>query len=87
MTTPAAVGEIALAIRPEHVVIGSTPLSLGKAVITDVVFQGSFKRVIAKPEKDAAMTLLARLPADSAVLPGDVMDFASDPRHVLVLTR
>jgi spermidine/putrescine transport system ATP-binding protein len=62
-------------------------LSLGKAAITDVVFQGSFKRVTAKPEKDAAMTLLARLPADSAVLPGDVMDFACDPRHVLVLTR
>jgi spermidine/putrescine transport system ATP-binding protein len=88
LMAPAEVGtEVTLAIRPEHVVIGNRPLPLGKAAITDVVFQGSFKRVTAKPEKDAAMSLLARLPADSAVLPGDVMDFACDPRHVLVLMR
>ena len=88
LATPAAVGtEIALAIRPEHVVMGSSPLSLGKATIADVVFQGSFKRVTARPEKDVQMTLLARLPADSAVRPGDVLDFACDPTHVLVLTR
>jgi len=88
LTTAATGGTaVSLAIRPEHVVIGTQPLSLGKAAITDVVFQGSFKRVTAKPEKDAAMTLLARLPADSGVQPGDVMDFACDPRHVLVLTR
>ena len=88
LTAPAAAGtEVALAIRPEHVVIGSAPLSLGQATIRDVVFQGSFKRVTAAPEKHAAMTLLARLPADSAVQPGDVMNFACDPRHVLVLTK
>lgn len=88
LTTPAAVGtEITLAIRPEHVVVGSNPLSLGKATITDVVFQGSFKRVTATPEKSSRMSLLARLAADSVVQAGDVMDFACDPRHVLVLTR
>ena len=88
LATPAAVGtEITLAIRPEHVVMGSSPPSLGKATVADVMFQGSFKRVTARPEKHARMTLLARLPADSAVQPGDVLDFACDPKHVLVLTR
>jgi spermidine/putrescine transport system ATP-binding protein len=88
LPTPAVVGtEITLAIRPEHVVLGDHPLSLGRAAIADVVFQGSFKRVSAKPERDAALTLLARLTADSVVQPGDVLDFACDPKHVLVLTR
>jgi spermidine/putrescine transport system ATP-binding protein len=79
--------EIALAIRPEHVAIGNAPLSLGRAEIRDVVFQGSFKRITASPEKDPTLSLLARLPADAAVRPGDHIDFACDPKHVLVLAR
>jgi spermidine/putrescine transport system ATP-binding protein len=79
--------EIALAIRPEHVAVGSTPLSLGRAEVRDVVFQGSFKRISASPDKDPALTLLARLPADASVTPGDHIDFACDPKHVLVLAR
>ena len=79
--------DVALAIRPEHVVLGKVPLSLGAATIRDVTFQGSFKRVTAAPDGDPSMTLLARLPADAAVQTGDKMDFACDPRHVLILTR
>jgi spermidine/putrescine transport system ATP-binding protein len=80
--------EIALALRPEHVVIDQKQLlPLGEARVGDVVFQGSFKRVTASLAKDETMTLLARLPADAAVLPGDMVNFACDPKHVLVLTR
>lgn len=79
--------EVALAIRPEHVVIGHHHLPLGKARIDDVVFQGSFKRVGATPESAPQLSLLARLPADAPVRPGDVVEFSCDPRHVLVLTR
>jgi spermidine/putrescine transport system ATP-binding protein len=88
LDSDAATGaEVALAIRPEHIVMGHGPLSLGKAKIGEVVFQGSFKRIAATPERASGLTLLARLPADAAVRPGDEAEFACDPRHVLVLTR
>jgi spermidine/putrescine transport system ATP-binding protein len=79
--------EVALAIRPEHVMIGNGPLALGRAKVSDVVFQGSFKRVAATPELAPQMSLLARLPADAIVQPGDLVEFACEPRHVLMLTR
>lgn len=80
--------EIALALRPEHVVLDQKKFSpLGEARVTDVVFQGSFKRVTACLEKDKTLTLLARLPADAVVQPDDQINFACDPKHVLVLTR
>ena len=80
--------EIALALRPEHVVIGQNQLlPLGAARVGDVVFQGSFKRVTASLATDESLTLLARLPADAAVQAGDMVNFACDPKHVLVLTR
>ncbi|MGE3876564.1 MAG: ABC transporter ATP-binding protein [Parvibaculaceae bacterium] len=79
--------EVALAIRPEHVVIGNGPLALGRAKVGDVVFQGSFKRVTATPERAPQLDLLARLPADAAVKPGDIVEFACEPRHVLLLKR
>ncbi len=79
--------EITLAIRPEHVTIGKEPLPLGRAKVGDVVFQGSFKRVAAIPERAPQVSLLVRLPADAMLQPGDVIEFACDPRHVLVLTR
>ncbi|WP_119275097.1 ABC transporter ATP-binding protein [Taklimakanibacter deserti] len=88
LNTDAATGaDVALALRPEHVAIGDGPLALGRAKVGDVVFQGSFKRVTAAPERAAQIDLLARLPADAAVRAGDVVEFACDPRHVLVLTR
>ena len=79
--------EVAVALRPEHVIMGNGPLSLGRARISDVVFQGSFKRVAATPERAPHISLLARLPADAPVRPGDPAEFACDPRHVLVLWR
>ena len=36
------------AIRPEHIVITKTKGRLGTATITDIVYQGSYKRVLAK---------------------------------------
>jgi spermidine/putrescine transport system ATP-binding protein len=79
--------ECTLAIRPEHIAIGAMPLPLGRAKVSDVVFQGSFKRVTASPERAPHISLLARVPADAPLQPGDMIEFACDPRHVLVLTR
>ncbi|MFZ5674187.1 MAG: ABC transporter ATP-binding protein [Pseudomonadota bacterium] len=89
LATDAAPGsEIALALRPEHIVVDQKQLlPLGEARIIDVVFQGSFKRITASLGKDEALTLLARFPADAPVQPGDKVQLACDPKHVLVLTR
>jgi spermidine/putrescine transport system ATP-binding protein len=75
---PAPAGTAALAIRPEHVSIGgSIP-----ARVTDVVFQGSFKRVSAEA---AGVSILARLPAETAIARGDHVKLAMDPRHMIPL--
>jgi spermidine/putrescine transport system ATP-binding protein len=67
-----------VAIRPEHVSLGG-PVS---ARITDVVFQGSFKRVTAAAN---GVELLARLPADAAVAVGQQVSFGIDPARVIIL--
>jgi spermidine/putrescine transport system ATP-binding protein len=88
LESKAGVGvEVTLAIRPEHITIGKAPLPLGPAKVSAVVFPGSFIRVTATPERAPKVSLLARLPADATLQPGDLVEFACDPRHVLVLTR
>ncbi|PZF75764.1 ABC transporter ATP-binding protein [Aestuariivirga litoralis] len=67
-----------VAIRPEHVSLGG---ALAGAV-TDVVYQGSFKRVTARVN---GVDLLARLPAETKVTPGETVSLAIDPAHVIVL--
>ncbi len=70
-----------VAIRPEHVKLGP-----GIAVrVTDVVYQGSFKRVTAQALKAPEIAVLARLPAETVIAPGDVASFAIDPTYVIAL--
>jgi spermidine/putrescine transport system ATP-binding protein len=75
---PAESGARHVAIRPEHVSLGgSIP-----ATVSDVVYQGSFKRVIARAGE---VDLLARLPAETAIAPGQQVMLAIDAAHVIVL--
>jgi spermidine/putrescine transport system ATP-binding protein len=67
-----------VAIRPEHVGLGG-PIS---ATVTDVVYQGSFKRVTASAN---GVELLARLPADASVAPGQQVMLGIDSSRVIVL--
>jgi spermidine/putrescine transport system ATP-binding protein len=55
------------AIRPEHIEIVKSGGSLGSAVVTDVVYQGSFKRVLAKAGE---MVFIARVSAEADVVVG-----------------
>lgn len=75
---PAPDGATQVAIRPEHVALGG-PIA---AEVTDVVYQGSFKRVTAKVH---GIDLLARLPAETAVAAGQQVMLGIDPAHVIVL--
>ncbi len=78
---------VTLAIRPEHVGLARTRGNLGKGLVTDVVFQGSFKRVLARSAAGDGFAIIAKLAADSAVRPGDMVSFACDPAHLIVLTE
>ena len=77
----APAGASHIAIRPEHMRLG---LDIS-ARVSDVVYQGSFKRVTAKPLKAPDIDLLARLPAETQVKPGDEVKFSVDPARVIVL--
>ena len=67
-----------VAVRPEHVSLGG---GLEGEVI-DVVYQGSFRRVTARVN---GVELLARLPAGTAVAPGQRVPLSIDPAHVILL--
>ena len=77
-SVPETEGAAEVAIRPEHVSLGGDLA----ADVTDVVYQGSFKRVTAKAN---GVNLLARLPADAAVTAGQRVMLGVDPTHVIVL--
>ncbi|TIQ18095.1 MAG: ABC transporter ATP-binding protein [Mesorhizobium sp.] len=85
-TAPAG-ASVALAVRPEHLVLGATggAVSLGTAKVSDVVFQGSFKRVLAVSEKDPALHFIARVPAAAAVQAGDFSAVSCDAGDVILL--
>jgi len=73
--------EVCLAIRPEHVRLGRGI----EAIVKDVVYQGSFKRVTANPCESPDVNLLARLPADSPVQEGASVSLSVDPDKLIVL--
>jgi len=75
---PTPADALQVAVRPEHVSLGG---ALHGEVI-DVVYQGSFKRVTARVN---GVDLLARLPADAAVSPGQHISLGIDAAHAIVL--
>ena len=74
-------GEIYVAIRPEHVQLGPGI----EAIVKDVVYQGSFKRVIAMPTQAVDVALLAQLPADAPVMAGATVSLRVDPQKLILL--
>jgi spermidine/putrescine transport system ATP-binding protein len=71
-----------VAIRPEHIKLAEGEGNLGRARVTDVVFQGSFKRVTAQG-KDTMF--LVRLPADAVVKAGQEISLSCDAAHRIEL--
>jgi spermidine/putrescine transport system ATP-binding protein len=72
------------AIRPEHIEIVKSGGSLGAAVVTDVVYQGSFKRVLAKA---GDTVFIARLAADAAVVVGRRVQLNCEKKNRVKLKR
>src|SRR5687767_5595959 len=73
--------EACIAIRPEHVHVGPAI----PAIVTDVVYQGSFKRVTTTPIHAPEIQLLARLPAGTSVQEGAQISLRFDPGEIIVL--
>jgi spermidine/putrescine transport system ATP-binding protein len=86
----AAVGSnVTLAVRPEHLVLGQTGngLDLGEAAVSEVVFQGSFKRVLANSLTDDTIRFVARAAASAALRPGDTIAVSCQAGDVILLTK
>ena len=74
-------GKVKLAIRPEHVSLGgSIP-----ATVRDVVYQGSFKRIVAIPHAHARSRSVVPRSADTAIATGDKIRLHLPPDKLVVL--
>jgi spermidine/putrescine transport system ATP-binding protein len=78
---------VTLALRPENIAIenGDGRLALGTAQVSDVVFQGSFKRIHGRWTAMPASEVIIRAPACAAVLPGEQITLYCKPDDVILL--
>ena len=85
-TSPAG-ANVALAIRPEHLVLGEAKgdVAFGMAKVGHVVFQGSFKRVLAASMQDAALQFIAKAPASATVQAGDTVPVSCHAQDIILL--
>ena len=85
----ARVSPLVLAIRPEHLHLsaGEGVVPLGSALVRDVVFQGSFKRITAVSQADPRVHLIAKGPAGMSVAPDDIVSLFCRPEDIIVLER
>ncbi|PBB96368.1 ABC transporter ATP-binding protein [Mesorhizobium sp. WSM3862] len=85
-TAPAGAA-VALAIRPEHLILAGAKgdVALGTARVSDVVFQGSFKRVLATSAQDPALQFIAKAPAPATVQAGDTVAVSCDAQDIILL--
>ncbi|HWK65143.1 MAG TPA: ABC transporter ATP-binding protein [Rhizobiaceae bacterium] len=76
-----------LAVRPEHVKVGEAiaGFDLGEANVGSVVFQGSFKRVLARSSRDPSIQFVAKLPAHKPISGGDRISLYCSPTDLIVL--
>ena len=76
-----------LALRPEHLRLGPAEdgIALGEVTVTDVVFQGSFKRVTASSRQDQAIAFIAKVPANVAIRPGDIAAASCRAEDIILL--
>ena len=91
---------VMLAIRPEHLRLLPLPAGyngsqaatagiagLGEAVVTDAVFQGSFRRLLAVSRIDPSIRFVAKVPASDALQAGDTVAVSCRADDLIVLTR
>jgi spermidine/putrescine transport system ATP-binding protein len=80
-------GSTDLAIRPEHIRIAKSHGNLGSAIVDTIVYQGSFKRVLAKSLDDQGTLFIVRTNAETRVIPGSTVSLHVEPKNVISLQR
>ena len=83
----AAGGKAAVCLRPEDVRVAAEPgdLSLGTAKVESLVFQGSFRRLVARPDADPSLRVIVRAPRDAALAEGQAVRLHCRPDALRVL--
>jgi spermidine/putrescine transport system ATP-binding protein len=81
--------KVSLAIRPEYLMLGTDcgGIALGDATVAEIVFQGSFKRVLADSRVDPSIRFIAKVPAATALNPGDAVAVSCRAGDVILLAR
>ena len=81
--------QVTLAIRPEHLLLFRKARSIpfGNARVTAVVFQGSFKRVLADSTSKSGPPFIAKVPVELQVAVGDVVSPCCHIEDLVMLTR
>jgi spermidine/putrescine transport system ATP-binding protein len=80
---------VTLAIRPEHLrlIRDSRSVTFGSAEVTAVVFQGSFKRVLAESTSRVGFFFIARIPAAHDVSVGDTVTPCCHIENLIMLAK
>lgn len=73
-----------IAIRPEHFFISDSKDAI-PTKISDVVFQGSFKRILGSLVAAANVHIIARLPSQIDIKPGATVNLSFDPANAIIL--
>jgi spermidine/putrescine transport system ATP-binding protein len=76
-----------IAIRPEHIEIVNRDGNLGAATIETVVYQGSFKRVMARSDVDQSVVFNIHADAAVAIAMGDRIALNVADQHVIALAH
>jgi spermidine/putrescine transport system ATP-binding protein len=74
-----------IAIRPEHIEIVNRDGNLGAANVETVVYQGSFKRVMARSNIDSSILFNIHADAAAAIDPDQRVTLTVSPAHVIEL--
>jgi ABC-type uncharacterized transport system YnjBCD ATPase subunit len=79
----------AIAVRPENLRLERQAglIVLGEARVATVVFQGSYKRVLAVSTARSDLVFIARVEAGAAITPGDICTPGCRPEDLIILPR
>jgi spermidine/putrescine transport system ATP-binding protein len=73
-----------VAIRPEHFFISDSNLAIPTKV-EDIIFQGSYKRMLGSPVSAPNVRIIAKLPASTQVKLGATVKLSFDPANAIIL--
>lgn len=78
-------GRLAVCLRPEALRVNADAgLPLGRARLLDAAFFGTHRRAHLAPETAPDLTLIAHLPAEASLSPGETVTLSADTGAFLI---